>query len=213
METLSGIGKFVEEQGGNITAVAGAVESVAGAAATRRAEQQAGKIAEETAAFNASQFREQARVAIQKGSFEARKLLRLARKTTAANIAAVGATGGLLTGSKLLAIADTEAVIELDKRQLLRNAEIEARGFESQADIAIFGGQQLRAAANIRAEEAARSGFRGAIKGIKPAFQLAGALAAKLNKKPRALRKSSVLKQIRGTPLPAKLRRTNIRTA
>ena len=166
METFTGIGQFVSANEGSISAVAGAVGGF-------RQERQVGEIAQEVGDFEADTFVEQAKVAIQQGRQEALKLKRQGRRLEASNIAGVGAGGGLLTGSKLLAIADNDANIEFDSQQILRNAQRTEAGLLSQADISRFTGRQVKRAANIRA-------FDALSKGIKPGFQLIGKLSSAL---------------------------------
>jgi len=169
MNTLARIGQFATANAGNIQAIAGAlVES--------RAEKRVAQISEEIAAYNAENLEQQAKAAIQKGRFEALKLKRAARKRMAANIAKVGAGGGLLTGSKLLLIADDAAEVEREAQQILLNAQIKEAAFLGKADVTRFRGRQFAAAANIRARQAKFGA-------IGPLFSTAANLAAGLTKK------------------------------
>lgn len=179
MDTIVNIGKFALTKSSERDKIVGGISALSGAATEFFAEKGAAGVSEEIGDYESALFQEQAKTVVARNVAEALKLKRAGRRLTAANIAQVGATGGVVAGSKLLAIADTQAEVELDARQIMLNARIEQAGLLTKGDIARYVGRRYATAANIRARQAL---FRG----VKPAAGLIGTLAAKLTRKSNA---------------------------
>ena len=110
-----------------------------------------GKQAAEMGKITQQQAEAEATAVEQAGQYEAREKRKEAQRFKASQIAQVGVQGGILTGSKLLLVAESVGEYEMDALVIERNYGLEAGRLRSAGALAAYQGRLARRAARVRA--------------------------------------------------------------
>lgn len=137
--------------------------TIASTAVTAYGAYQQGQTAKKIANYNAKMNEYSAEDAIKRGSIEADQQRAKARQMLASQRAAMGASGLEETGTLGNVLQQTATLGELDARQIEANAQREAWGMRSQANIARYEGA-------ARAQAGALEGFGTLIGGAARAW-------------------------------------------
>ncbi len=124
-----------------------AATAAAGAYVQYREGQTAKKIGKQQAASR----REDARILRENAEFEIEQQRERVRRFKGTQKVSLLASGVQLEGTALDILADTEIQAQLDRDIIRRNADLAARGLETQARISAFTGSEAATAGSIRA--------------------------------------------------------------
>lgn len=101
----------------------------------------------------------EAKATEQAGQYESREIRKNAERAQAAMIASTYATGGIMSGSKLIGLADQAREYEADARVTMNNYQLKATGLRQQGAMARIQGKQARTAGYLRAAGSAAQGI------------------------------------------------------
>lgn len=121
-----------------------AVGTLSSAAAAQRQ----GEAAAQAAAFNSQVAKRNATLAIQQSQQDAEAQRRLAYKKIGGAVAAYGASGVTLEGSPLDVLEESVRNAEQDRQTILYKGQLRAMGYESDAALYEFSGENARATGN-----------------------------------------------------------------
>ena len=105
---------------------------------------QAGKSQKAMSKYNAQIARQQAKAEAQSLSAKGKALARDQRELRGQQAMAVGATGGMIAGTDLLALADQASQMSLDQLELKRQQDIALAGGKSQAAMSLYEGRMAK---------------------------------------------------------------------
>ena len=112
---------------------------------------EAGKEAARAGKTAQQQYEQEAKATRYAGQYASRLKRIEARRAKAKRIAQIGAGGGLLTGTKLLSLADEAVAYESDARVVMHNYQLRATGLRNQGILARYQGRMARWSSRIRA--------------------------------------------------------------
>lgn len=132
---------------------------------TVRSQKAAAKTAQQTAALNAREKRQQAMQEIEVAGENARRKTRENRRIIAANIAANAANGLQMEGTPLAVLGETAMQLERDILDISFDAQSRQRALLRGASMDIWSGSAEAAALNNKATASAISGMASAASG------------------------------------------------